>query len=641
MSSPISAANISFVDGIPYADDYDDHYFSKDGGIAESQHVFLDGNHIAKRFASLTTSFHIVETGFGTGLNFLLTWQQFLHHAPANTRLYFTSIERHPLSKPDLETALAFFPSLSQFTEQLVSLWPHLSQGMHRLQFGRVVLTLCFDDVEDAMPELASPVDAWYLDGFAPSKNPQMWQPYLYRNMARLSKPYATASSFTSSNTVRRGLQRQGFTVDNTKGFGRKHFMTQAVFNASNGPLRPQPVKHYWSQIKQEPTGKIAIIGAGIAGIQTAYALAQKGIACTVFDGGEALCAGASGNRQGALYFRPSVDISQLAAWQATAYQFANRQLAGLPLSQDDYQQCGVLQLPLNDKDARRQARIAAGHALYPSSMVTHISARQASELANTPIESTGLLFNDGAWVFPKAWMQALIQSPLIELALNHTLQALVRTDKAWQLSFTNGKEGTFDQVIICNGWQASEWVTDLQIKPIRGQVTRCQTSIDTQVVVCSERYLTPALSNGEQHFGATYDLGSSHCDVTEADHRENVAQLEQRFGALNLTITGGRSSVRATTPDTLPYCGQVSAATFPDWVKAKQRQRLPVIDLPPTESGLYVNSGHGSRGLATSALAGELIACMITNDPLPVGQSMLAALHPSRTLYKKTIKGQ
>lgn len=641
MSNPISAANISFVDGIPYAEDFDDHYFSQDGGIAESQHVFLDGNQIAQRFAKLTSSFHIVETGFGTGLNFLLTWQNFVQLAPSNARLYFTSIERHPLTKIDLQMALAYFPELRDYTTQLISQWPHLAQGMHRLKFGNIVLTLCFDDVESAMPELASPVDAWYLDGFAPSKNPQMWQPYLYNNMARLSKPYATASSFTSSNTVRRGLQRQGFTVENTKGFGRKHFMTQAVFNASNGPLRPQQSKHYWSQVNPEQAAKVAIIGAGIAGIQTAYALAQKGIGCTVFDGADALCAGASGNRQGALYFRPSVDISQLAAWQVTAYQFANRQLADLALSQDNYQQCGVLQLPLNDKDAKRQARIAAGHALYPASMVTQISASQASELANTQINSTGLLFKDGAWVFPKAWMQALLQSPLIKLTFNHSLQALERSDNTWQLSFTNGHKEKFDQVIVCNGWQASQWVDDIQIKPIRGQVTRCQTTIDTQVVVCSERYLTPALSNGEQHFGATYDLGSTHCDVTEDDHSENVSQLEQRFGALNLTITGGRSSVRATTPDTLPYCGQVSAAPFPDWVKAKQRQRLPVIDKPPIENGLYVNSGHGSRGLATSALAGELIACMITNDPLPVGQSMLAALHPARTLYKKTIKGQ
>ncbi|WP_119394191.1 bifunctional tRNA (5-methylaminomethyl-2-thiouridine)(34)-methyltransferase MnmD/FAD-dependent 5-carboxymethylaminomethyl-2-thiouridine(34) oxidoreductase MnmC [Salinibius halmophilus] len=636
MSQPISPANISFVGGTPYAADYDDHYFSQDDGLAESRFVYLDGNHTAQRFAALTGSFHIVETGFGTGLNFLLTWQQFSELANQDARLYFTSIERHPLQKDDLRQALSNFPTLAPFAEALLKQWPHLARGMHRLHFGKVVLTLCFDDVETALPDLISPVDAWYLDGFAPAKNPQMWQAYLYQNMARLAKPYTTAASFTSANPVRRGLERWGFEVTHAPGFGRKRYMTQAVFNANKGPLRPQQGKHYWSLPTTNRPGRVAIIGAGIAGIQTAYALSQKGISTTVFDA-QALCAGASGNRQGALYIRPSIATSPLAIWQATAYQYASRQLAQLDLAEDDYQRCGVLQLPLNDKDQQRQQTISNGHALYPRSMVEHIDAQRASQIAGATLDCGGLYFADGAWVYPKAWMQALN----IAVKDGHTLSSIQRQQNAWQLDFENGHSEQFDQVVFCNGWQAQTFCPALQIKPIRGQVSRCATTVACHSVICSERYITPALASNEQHFGATYDLGSSHSEVSDADHQENIRELVARFGERPITITGGRASVRATTPDTLPYCGEIPNDGFADWIKQKQRQRLPISEQPPVASGLYVNTGHGSRGLATSALAGEVIACLISGDPLPVGQDLLAAIHPGRTWYKRIIKGQ
>ena len=270
----IKSAQIHYNEqGTPVSDLFDDVYFSNESGLEETRYVFLQQNGLPERWAQHQASFfHIIETGFGTGLNFLLAWQHFRLHRQQQSaalcqRLYFSSFEKYPLQLADLRQALQSWPALKELAEQLLAQYPLALPGCHRLQFeqGNVTLDLWLGDVHDSMPQLPvqNQADAWFLDGFAPSKNPQMWQPELFQQMARLAKKGTTVATFTSAGLVRRGLQDAGFSVRKIKGYGRKREMTVGIINTQHDNLAlanhatAMPAPH---QISPEP---VTIIGGG------------------------------------------------------------------------------------------------------------------------------------------------------------------------------------------------------------------------------------------------------------------------------------------------------------------------------------------------------------------------------------------
>ena len=253
-------AQLDWISGQPHSTEYDDIYFSVDNGLEETRHVFLAGNRLHERWQQLADNgttgaiFTIAETGFGTGLNFLCAWQAWNTHFAhrnlhvgqganpnaiqnadcATPRLHFISTELHPLTQADLAAALALWPELAPYSSQLVAQYQYIAAGWHGLEFdaGRVTLTLLVGEVASTLPQLRAKVDAWFLDGFSPAKNPAMWQASLYAQMARLSVPDTTFSTFTSAGMVRRGLQEAGFQVTKVHGFGRKREMLSGKYAA-------------------------------------------------------------------------------------------------------------------------------------------------------------------------------------------------------------------------------------------------------------------------------------------------------------------------------------------------------------------------------------------------------------------------
>jgi len=223
-------ASLDWQDGQPLSRRFGDVYFSRASGLDEARHVFLEQNDLPARFTALAglDSFVVGETGFGTGLNFLAAWQCFCQNAPTCGQLHFLSVEKYPLTPGDLVKALALWPELTRYSQALLQQYGHLTAGAHRFVFdaGRVTLTLLVGDVLDCFPQWEAQVDAWFLDGFAPSKNPEMWQPELFRQMARLSAPNATFATFTSAGAVRRGLTDAGFHVEKVPGHGHKREMS-------------------------------------------------------------------------------------------------------------------------------------------------------------------------------------------------------------------------------------------------------------------------------------------------------------------------------------------------------------------------------------------------------------------------------
>ena len=262
--------------GQPHSRQYGDVYFSRISGMAETHHVFLQPNALSDRFTALAAGARLVigETGFGTGLNFLCAWQLFERTAPPDAALHFVSVEKHPLKRTDLQRALALWPELQDQAQQLLKQYVAVNPGFQQFRFGRVVLTLLVGDALDCLSSLDAQIDAWFLDGFAPAKNPEMWQPELFTQLARLSAPGTTLATFSSAGDVRRGLKEVGFVVKRIPGFGHKWESLQGRF--AGDPT--QSAKPWYARPTFKPAQRKAlIIGAGLAGCASAASLAARG----------------------------------------------------------------------------------------------------------------------------------------------------------------------------------------------------------------------------------------------------------------------------------------------------------------------------------------------------------------------------
>ena len=226
-------AHVTWNKNQPYSLDFNDVYFNSEDGLAETQYVFIEKNDLINRFKNLQApAFTILETGFGTGLNFLAVSALWLELAPHNAILHYVGIEKLPLSLPDLTRAHALWPQFSEVSDELKTSYAKLKSGtnLFSIAAGRIQLALQADDIMLALPKLLQKGDAWLLDGFAPAKNVDMWSSQVFAHIARLSKANTTFATFTSASAVRRGLQAAGFTVEKHAGFGKKREMLSGVF---------------------------------------------------------------------------------------------------------------------------------------------------------------------------------------------------------------------------------------------------------------------------------------------------------------------------------------------------------------------------------------------------------------------------
>lgn len=217
-------ADIEWRDGqVPVSTRFDDPYFSLENGLEETRHVFLQGNDLPGRFRD---GFHIAELGFGTGLNFLAACQCW-SESGARGHLSYTSFEAFPMSAADMSTALSAFPSLSGPAAALVAAWTG-STGTLQIA-DRISLNLITGDARETLPTWDGQADAWFLDGFSPAKNPELWEASLMHEVARHTASGGSVATYTAAGYVRRGLEEAGFAVTRTAGYGRKRHMTRAV----------------------------------------------------------------------------------------------------------------------------------------------------------------------------------------------------------------------------------------------------------------------------------------------------------------------------------------------------------------------------------------------------------------------------
>jgi tRNA 5-methylaminomethyl-2-thiouridine biosynthesis bifunctional protein len=644
--------------GRPYSRVFDDVYFSDQSGLDETRYVFIEQNRLAERFAALPQGGRLVigETGFGTGLNFLCAWQVFEQHATAGARLHFVSVEKYPLSPDDLQRALALWPELKVFADQLLEQYVAIHQGFQRLTLdhGRVTLTLLIGDALEQLPQLDGRIDAWFLDGFAPAKNPDMWTAELFAELARLAAPGASISTFTSTGWVRRLLNAAGFKMKRTPGIGHKWEILRGEFlgwpQETPAPALDKP----WFARPTPLTGErqALVIGAGLAGCASAASLAARGWQVTMLERHDDIALEASGNPQGVLYLKLSAHGTALSQMIVSGFGYTRRLLEHLQRGRD-WDDCGVLQLAFNAKEAERQAQLAAA---FPADLLHLLDQPEAQAVAGIGLAQGGLFYPEGGWVHPPALCQWQAAHPQIQVLTHHDALELRKVEGRWQAWDGERLLADAPVVVLAGAAEIQRFPesAELPLKRIRGQITRLAQTPQSQAlstVVCAEGYVAPARL-GEHTLGASFDFKSDDLTPTTAEHLGNLAMLKEishdlveRLQADKLAPESlqGRAAFRCTSPDYLPIVGPLAdtqAFTQAYAALGKDARQVPDVECPWLD-GLYINSGHGSRGLITAPLSAELLAAWLDNEPLPLPRSVAEACHPNRFALRRLIRGK
>ncbi len=632
MAQKIEQNELAWRGNSPVSTVFDDVYYSADNGLEETNHVFLHGIGAPDVWMG-QDHYVIAETGFGTGLNFLATWRAF-KASGATGRLTFISVESFPLTEGALRSAHETFPEVGTYSGQLCDAWPPAADGFHPRIFedGRVTLILLFGDAAKTLPRLNAQVDAWFLDGFAPAKNPAMWSEEILDQVARLSRPGARLATFTAAGFVRRGLQERGFDIVKAPGYGRKRerLIGEAKLPAPRSNTSRTQLPE-WATLPKQTEGPFVVVGAGIAGRSVAYALTRRGKKVTLIESPTSPCASEVPSAIIAPKF--ILDTQSHAHFFTSAYAFAIAHPAFAPHWATIK---GVNLLSKSDADRKRYSKLAA-HLGWSSDWLTW-----EGETLNLP---------RGGTVKTSDVLEALTGN--IEVLTFH-IDKLEQTDAGWRLhNFSSGEHIDAAHVVIATGVGTSILPDSLiwpEIRPNRGQVEILDAKDAEDLPSTSISfggYLTAEV-DGLRTLGSTFD---KIAEIRAQDYQaraESRATIETQFSnATGLKVPDNAyveswAGVRATTADHLPFVGalysseQISAQYAPLAKDAKTTGLRPAEPL----DGISILTGLGSKGFQYGPLLGEFLAASLCGDPLPLPADQIPSLHPLRQKIRAVIRG-
>lgn len=661
----------------PLSSEFGDVYFSKTDGLAESRHVFIDGNDLATRLANLRNfeRFVIGEIGFGTGLNILAIWQLWQQIRPDNhSHLHIITTEKFPLSKTDLEQALSVWTELAGLSQQLIDNYPPPLAGCHRLNWfdERLTIDLWLGDATSSLSQVTGEgkVDAWLLDGFAPSCNQELWSADLLAQIARLSKNHTTLATFSVASAVKQGLKHHGFTLAKRKGFGKKREMLTASFQPKltsanfcklyfryNKKIKPFFVTlpftaSFESRRRQRRKANnvkgfelpnfsaitkplsVAVIGAGVAGLSSAYALAARGHKVTIFDKAQPL-AGASGNIRG--FLAPKLTslkrletnlhaIGYLASCRFYPYLTAQ---TGIKILQTT----GCLDLLSHNRLQLDEVKD------FPIEFARLLTAEQAKAKVGYEVGQAIFLPNAGL-ITTANFANAVLCHPNISFQtekLTYFQQAYFQQDSDQVLLTFTERQQFFDHVILCMALDTCDFLPTIKrFNHSRGQVTWFAVDEHDKAQLPKlplkyGSYYASFNENSKRHvmLGASFVRDTLDTTPAVADHQMNVADLADAVPdwvnntdmftvEKNLPHWQGRASIRSQTVDYLPLVGQVWQAGYEN------------------KSRVWTFSALGSKGYAYAPICSELLAGLLCGEMLPLANKMVNSLSPNRKVIRR-----
>lgn len=585
--------------------DFGDIYFSVEDGLAETDLVFIEGNDLIAR---MKAEKHLVvaETGFGTGLNFLALlrhWKRLGEDAPD---LHFISTEIAPLPHALIRDVLSAIPEIAADVEMLVEALPPHWPGRHRRHFfgGKVTLDLLYGDSVMMLNRSQFYADAWFLDGFAPAKNPEMWQEALYEAMAAHSRVGASVASFTAAGDVRRGLEAAGFEIERLSGFGHKRHRIVGKIKA--GQKRREVVTRL---------DKVVVIGAGVAGASIAAGLMRAGIAPVVIGKGEGAHDGASGNIAAVQSPRMTATDSFAGQLSMTAYGYArwvSRQV-GASLNER------AVIYGWNERETIRQGKILTQG--LPESFIKRGDAEAMRAATGFESSIEGLIFDKGGAVDPRVLTRGLMAGA--ETIFGKTVAGLARDEAGWQISFEDGGMMRADHVVLAGGSGLAALTKDwpqngprighdplLPFQVTAGRVSHLpQGATKINAAMSFGGYLAQA-RDGAIALGASFDKNiNDDLSINKAMHEDNYAllpeELQQNIAPPSDEWTG-RMSYRLASPDRQPVAGLLG-------------------------DGMAIVTALGARGMVTGPILGEYVAALMLDRPSPLDLGMASVVDPYR----------
>ncbi len=625
MPSPVQWSG----DGVPSSSLYgDDIYHSEAGAIEQARFVFLGGCGLPEGWAG-RQQFTVLELGFGLGLNFLATWQAWLADPQRSKRLDYVSIEAHPVTKDDiLRAARHQFTGQQQLMALAASLagaYPLTLPGLHRIRFKHdgceLVLTLAIGDATALLPELHLAADAVYMDGFSPALNPELWSPAICKGIARLMRPGGRVATWTIAAALRKGLAEAGFKVQKVPGLPPKRDALRATY----APAWPRPPNWPDNAVLDHGDQKHAIvIGAGLAGACTTYALSQRGWRVTLLDAHAEAAGGASGLPAGLMVPHVSPDDAPMSRLTRAGAGLMRRWIDDIALPPRHWRADGVLQR-VDDAHKARAPASWNGQSMF--------ELRQSA-----PAQQAARFFCEGVAVEPAALVwQLLTSSPGLQTRWNSKVAALMHTGEGWQALDASGAllaqapiaviAASLDSLRIAG---LSETANGTQIlRPVRGQVTLGQQPLPADAMpahpLSGDGYFVPALNTDSPWpwlVGASFERGETALEAHDEATTGNLEKLRRLLPKAAASVAGDFAAghahswvqVRCASPDRMPLVGA-----------------LPAPSDDSGSAGLYMLAALGSRGLSLAAVCAELLACRIADDPWPVEASLARAVEPAR----------
>lgn len=610
--------------GWPRSLSYGDIYYSSADALGESTHVFLDGNRLPERWRALRLPHFIIgELGFGSGLNFMNACRLWCELAPEHSTLHYVACELHPLTVADMQRVHAHWPNLAEYSSALLQQYPDHTAGVHQLVLrlrGRTVrLTLLYGDAAQMLAGMYRAkgfrVDAWFLDGFAPKLNPELWQANLLRDVARLSRSGTTLATYSVAGAFRRALADAGFTARKIPGYASKREMLQAELATNDAAQTRSGAR------------SVCVVGGGLAGCSTAWELAQSGWQVCLLERENTLATQGSGNPQGILHCNLSTLDSPANQFNLHAFLYAARYYDAFAQHHDfGWQRCGMLQVAVIPRLQKRFRQLAES-GNYAQALFEHLDASAASTLAGMSLDAPALHFPASGWLSPPALCKAWASHPGITVQSGTSVTALEQTHEGWRLHLQSGTATSAldtDRVVLCNA-------ADLHLFPQtrhypvignRGQVDVYATldAPRTRTILCGQGYVLPATGE-RQSIGGSYYVGGSSERAVAARTREHLDFANQLNPALGAAFAQQtpllcRQGMRCVTPDRMSLAGPAVR---------------PAEEGGMEYAGLYLNVGHGSHGLTRTPFCAAWLASLLDETPPPFANELAQLVLPER----------
>ncbi len=632
--------NLTWRNGQPYSTMFDDIYFSSNesegvAGEREFDHVFFKNNNLPARWKN-SEKFVIAELGFGSGLNCILTIREWLKHLEKSKQtkcLHYIAIEKYPLSGETIIELVSQYPQLNKYCNELIANYPSPVEGMfsRHLFDNRVVIHYKFMDVYDALEAENYNVDAWYLDGFSPAKNPDMWSQQLFEKLVKNSHTGTTCSTYTSAGFVKRNMQAAGFLVNKVSGCGKKREMLVAeLIDSEPVSLKYKDKPWFKPPLKQQYTeNKATIIGAGIAGLSLAYALVKRGWVVSIIDKHGDIAKEASSNPAPIVYPRLSINNDVDTEFYTAAFFYTLHVFKTLQKQSKHrfWFGDGLQQLT----DEKRITKIIKKFQF--NSDYISVSDEMNAEQKTVDYPSAGV-------VLPAILCDVMKNACGKKLNIINAEVSNIKYEKNKWLCLSDSQLiDTAEILIIANGTGVNELglLPKFPVEAIRGQVVELNAKPISQQIkktLNAAVHITPVINN-KHYLGASYVRNCAELEVCQKDSMDLIESLNKIYPDMfkEDDYNGAWVGFRTMSKDRVPIVGAIPDEGFfndeyADICHGKVNKKYQSAHYL---KGLYISAAHGSRGFTSSLLCAEIIAGQIEGEPAAVSKRVLDYLNPSR----------